>query len=65
MTIIELCRTVLKTFDENKAVVESNIISAYQAIRRLQKVYAISAMDMAAGRYKKMIIGDPLDSKYF
>jgi len=55
--------TVINQFDEHKAVSEFNMQSAYRSLRRIQKVYAIPASDMAAGRYKDRTIGDPMDGK--
>ncbi|KAE9544664.1 hypothetical protein AGLY_000206 [Aphis glycines] len=53
---------VFKQFEEHKAISELNIQSAYRALRRIQKVYAIPASDMAVGKYKDRIIGDPMDA---
>ncbi|CAH1713702.1 unnamed protein product [Aphis gossypii] len=53
---------VFKQFEEYKAISELNIQSAYRALRRIQKVYAIPASDMAVGKYKDRIIGDPMDA---
>ncbi|XP_016658719.1 prolyl 4-hydroxylase subunit alpha-2-like isoform X1 [Acyrthosiphon pisum] len=53
---------VINQFDEHKAVSEFNMQSAYRSLRRIQKVYAIPASDMAAGRYKDRTIGDPMDA---
>jgi len=57
--------TVIKQFDEEKAISEFNIQSAYRSLRRIQKVYSIPASDMAAGRYKDRTIGDPMDGKFY
>jgi len=38
--------------------------SAYRSLKRIQKVYAIPASEMVAGRYKDRIIGDPMDGKF-
>lgn len=53
---------VFKQFKEYKAISELNIQSAYRSLRRIQKVYAIPASDMAVGKYKDRIIGDPMDA---
>ncbi|XP_025200855.1 prolyl 4-hydroxylase subunit alpha-3-like [Melanaphis sacchari] len=53
---------VFKQFDEHKAISELNIQSAYRSLRRIQKVYAIPASDMAAGKFKDRTIGDPMDA---
>lgn len=57
--------TVIKQFDEQQEISEFNVKSAYRSLRRIQKVYLIPASDMAAGRYKDRIIGDPMDGKFY
>jgi len=55
---------VITQFDEQKSISEFNMQSAYRSLKRIQKVYAIPASEMAAGRYKDRIIGDPMDGKF-
>ncbi|XP_026813539.1 prolyl 4-hydroxylase subunit alpha-2-like isoform X2 [Rhopalosiphum maidis] len=52
---------VFKRFDEHN-VNELNIQSAYRSLRRIQKVYAIPASEMAVGKYKDRTIGDPMNA---
>lgn len=55
---------VLESVDGDKVVSEQNMHSVFLSLRRLQKVYAIPASDMAAGAYKNRTIGDPVDGNY-
>jgi len=55
---------VIKQFDEQKSISEFNMQSVYRSLKRIQKVYAIPASEMATGRYKDRIIGDPMDGKF-
>lgn len=55
--------TALKNRYEKEDINELNLKAVYRSLRRLQKVYNIPASDMAAGKHKNRIIGDPLDGK--
>ncbi|XP_026811721.1 prolyl 4-hydroxylase subunit alpha-2-like [Rhopalosiphum maidis] len=58
----KLSMEALREIDEHKDLSGNHILLVYQAMRRLQRFYAIPASDMSEGRFNNKIIGDKMDA---